>query len=64
MQSGAWKSLSNLKCNSGCVSKDREGFLVRFFAVTALSGFVLKKRFKDADVLAYGDHQAARIVYK
>ena len=54
----------NLNCNSGCVSKDREGFLVEFFAVTALSDFVLKKRCKDADVLAYSDHRTARIGYK
>ena len=41
-----------LNCNSGCVSKDREGFLVGFFAVKARNGFILNKRFKEADVLA------------
>ena len=35
-------------------------FLVGFFAVMALSDFVLKK-FKNVDVLAYGDHRTARI---
>ena len=39
-------------------------FSVGFFAVMALSDFVLKKRFKDADVLAYSDHRTARILYK
>ena len=38
--------------------------MVRFFAVTALSDFVLKKRFKYADELASGDHRAAKVKYK
>ena len=39
-------------------------FLVGFFAATAQSDFVLKKRLKDAYVLAFGEHRTARIVYK
>ena len=35
----------------------------RVFAVTALNDIILKKRVKDADVLAYGEHRTARIVY-
>ena len=37
-------------------------FLVGFFAVMALSDFVLKK-FKYVDVLAYSDHRTAKIEY-
>ena len=39
-------------------------FSVEFFAVTALSDFRLKKRFKDADVLSYSEPSTSRIVYK
>ena len=54
----------NLNCNSGCVSKDREGFLVGFSAVTALSVFVLKKRFKCTDMLVSDDDRTDMIEYK
>ena len=39
-------------------------FIVGFFSVTALSDFVLKKRLNYVDVLPYGDHRRARIMYK
>ena len=53
MHIGTWKSLLNFNWNSGYISKDREGILVGFFAVMALSGFALKKRFENKDELAY-----------
>ena len=62
--SDAWKSLLNLNCNSGCVSKDWKDFVSRFFAVTALSDFILKRKFKYVDELAASVHLAAWIMYK
>ena len=38
--------------------------LVVFFAVTALSGFILKKKFEYVDELAVGDHLETGIGYK
>ena len=64
MESGAWKLFLNLNCNSGCVSKDREASFLGVFAVTELSGVILKRRFKDADVLVYGGNRTTGIGYK
>ena len=63
-KSGARKSLLNLNHNSGWVSKNWEDFSEGFFAVKALNDFIVKKRFKSADVLVSGDHRKAMIEYK